>query len=233
MANAAPNTVVAGARVRPFFLTSIGKKYLMGLTGLVWAGFIFGHMAGNMLMFISADMYNAYGHALTSGKMIYLIEAVLVLCLLVHVVCAVGLTIENRAARGGQRYAVRSRSAKGGSWASRTMAVQGSVILAFIILHLATFKYGTYYETNVDGVVMRDLHRLLVEVFQSPGYVVWYLVALVLLGFHLSHGIGSLFQSLGLKNERTEPLIKKVSLLYAIVVAGGFLAQPIYIFLWA
>ncbi|MBX3019266.1 MAG: succinate dehydrogenase cytochrome b subunit [Bdellovibrionaceae bacterium] len=233
MANAAANAVGAGAKARPFFLTSIGKKYLMGLTGLIWAGFVFGHMAGNMLMFISADMYNAYGHALVSGKMIYVIETVLVTALLVHVVAAVSLTLENRAARGGQRYAVRSKTAKGASLASRTMAIQGSVVLAFVILHLATFKYGTYYETTVDGVVMRDLHRLLVETFQSPGYVVWYLVALVILGFHLSHGIGSLFQSLGVKNERTEPLINKVSLLYGIVVAGGFLAQPIYIFLSA
>lgn len=233
MANVSSHAMATNAPVRPFFLTSIGKKYLMGLTGLIWAGFVFGHMAGNMLMFVSPNMYNAYGHAITAGKMIYVIEAVLILSLLIHVGCALKLTLENRAARGGQRYAVRSRGDKGGTWASRTMAVQGSVILAFVILHIATFKYGTYYETTVDGVVMRDLHRLLIEVFQQPGYVVWYLVALVLLGFHLSHGIGSLFQSLGLKNERTEKWIGRASVVYGIVVAGGFLAQPIYIFLSA
>jgi len=226
------NAQSVDARVRPFLLTSIGKKYLMGISGLVWAGFVFGHMAGNMLMFISADMYNAYGHALTSGLMIYAIEAVLLSALAVHVICAVSLTLENRAARG-TRYAVRSSGPKRESLASRTMAVQGSLILAFIILHLITFKYGTYYETTVDGVVMRDLHRLLVETFQQPGYVLWYLVALVLLGFHLSHGFGSIFQSLGIKNERTEKPIAALSLIYGIVVAVGFLAQPIYIFLSA
>lgn len=225
------NAQSVDARVRPFFLTSIGKKYLMGITGLVWAGFVFGHMAGNMLMYISADLYNAYGHALTSGMAIYAIEAVLVTCLLVHVVCAVSLTLENRAARGPKRYAVSSSGDKNASLASKTMAIQGSVILAFIILHIITFKYGTYYETTVNGVVMRDLHRLLIEVFQQPMYVIWYLVALVLLGFHLAHGVGSIFQSLGLKNERTESTINKVSWVYGVVVAGGFLAQPIYIFL--
>lgn len=218
---------------RPFLLTSIGKKYVMGITGLIWAGFVFGHMAGNMLMFISADAYNSYGHGLTSGKMIYVIEAGLVTALLAHVFCAIALTIENRKARGSQRYAVQSKSAKAASLASRTMAIQGSVILAFIILHLATFKYGTYYSTVVDGVEMRDLHRLMVEVFASPGYVAWYVVALILLGFHLSHGVGSIFQSLGLKNERTQPLINKISFVYAIVVAGGFLTQPLYVMLFA
>ncbi|MFN7729756.1 MAG: succinate dehydrogenase cytochrome b subunit [Bdellovibrio sp.] len=216
---------------KPFFLTTIGKKYLMGLTGLVWSGFVMGHMLGNMLMFYSADAYNKYGHALTSGALIYFVETVLVLSLLVHVICAISLTIENRAARGNQRYAMTPNGSKGASLASKTMAVQGSVVLAFVILHIATFKYGTYYETTVDGVVMRDLHRLLIEVFQQPGYVIWYLVALVCLGFHLSHGVGSLFQSFGLKNSNNEKLIQKLGLIYGLVVAVGFLAQPIYCFL--
>lgn len=214
---------------KSFFLTSIGKKYLMGLTGLIWAGFVFGHMAGNMLMFVSADAYNAYGHALTSGKLIYVIEAVLLFALLVHVVCAVWLTVENRAARGPQRYAVRSSTAKAASLGSRTMAIQGSVVLAFVILHLATFKYGTYYETTVQGVQMRDLHRLMVEVFHQPGYVLWYCVAMVFLGFHLAHGVGSIFQSLGLKNQRSEKWIRLAGIVYGVVVAGGFFAQPLYI----
>lgn len=220
----------ANTMEKPFFLTSIGKKYLMGLTGLVWSGFVLGHMAGNMLMFYSADAYNKYGHALTSGAMIYAIETVLVLCLITHVICAVSLTLENRAARGSQRYAMTPNGSKGASLASRTMAIQGSIILAFVILHIATFKYGTYYETTVDGVVMRDLHRLLVEVFQQPGYVVWYLVALVFLGFHLSHGVGSIFQSLGLKNNANEKWIQRLGWIYGLIVAGGFLAQPIYCF---
>lgn len=217
---------------RPFIFTSVGKKYLMGLTGLVWAGFIFGHMAGNMLMFISADAYNAYGHAITSGMAIYLIEGVLLLSLIVHVVCATLLTLENRRARG-VRYAVTSSGPKAGSWASRTMAIQGSVILAFVILHLATFKFGAYYTVMVHGEEIRDLHRLMVEVFSNPAYVAWYVVALFFLFFHLSHGIGSLFQSFGIKNERMEKSIKVISWAYAIVVAGGFLTQPLYILIFA
>jgi succinate dehydrogenase (or fumarate reductase) cytochrome b subunit, b558 family len=213
-----------------FLGSTVGKKYLMGITGLVWAGFVLAHMAGNLLIFVSADAYNAYGHAITSGKLIYIAETVLVLALITHVFLAFNLTIANRAAKQ-TRYAVAASGAKKATLASRTMAIQGSLILAFVIYHLITFKFGTHYETTVDGVVMRDLARLMYEVFQSPGYVVWYLACLVLLGFHLKHGFNSSIQSLGLMEGSYRNLWKKMSIGYAVIVALGFIAQPIYIFL--
>jgi len=215
------------------FLTStIGKKYLMGLAGAVWAGFVLSHMAGNLLMFVSADVYNSYGHALTSGNIIYAIEAILITALIAHIGLAVSLTRQNRAARGGA-YAASPRGEKKAQFGSKTMGVQGTVILVFIILHLSTFKYGTHYETTVNGVAMRDLYRLMVEVFQQPGYVFWYVVCLVLLGVHLSHGVGSVFQSFGLMNGRYQPVFRKLSIAYAVIVAVGFIAQPIYVYLVA
>lgn len=237
MSDKAGDTLVRafGSKASPktFLLTSIGKKYLMGITGLIWAGFIFGHMAGNMLMFISADAYNTYGHMLTSGYMIYAIEGVLIAALLTHVLMAVLLTKENLKARGSQRYAVSGSKAKSSSLAAKTMAIQGSLILLFIISHIATFKFGTYYETTVNGVVMRDLHRLIIEVFNQPGYMVWYLICLVLLFFHLKHGFGSTFQSFGLREDKWAKIINKLSWTYAFVVAGGFITQPIYVFFFA
>ena len=224
---------MGAASSRPFLFTTVGKKYLMGISGLVWAGFVLGHMAGNLLLFVSPAAYNAYGHAITSGMIIYAVEALLILALIVHVTCAVNLTIENRKARGGKSYAAKSKSDKAATLASRTMGAQGSIILAFIILHISTFKYGTYYETTVAGTTMRDLHRLVLEIFQKPEFVIWYLVALFILAFHLRHGVASSFQSLGWKNDRTAPIIKKISFAYAVVVAGGFIAQPIYMFLVA
>lgn len=215
-----------------FLRSTVGKKYLMGLSALVWAGFVAGHMAGNLLMFVSADAYNAYGHGLTSGKIIYVIEAILIAALITHVVVAILLTKDNKTARPS-RYAVTAKGDKKSTTASRTMGLQGTIILVFIILHIATFKYGTIYETTVDGVPMRDLFRLVVEVFQSPGYVVWYCVALVILGFHLSHGVKSVFQSLGLWNSAHRPTVKKIAWAYGIVVAAGFLAQPIYVYFFA
>lgn len=221
----------AASAQKPFLCTSIGKKYVMGISALVWLGFVLAHMAGNLLIFISPAAYNKYGHALTSGYIIYAAEAVLILALIAHVGAAIRLTFENKAARGPERYAMTPSGPKGVSLASQTMAVHGMIILVFIILHLASFKYGTYYETTVDGIVMRDLHRLVIELFKQPGYVAWYAVAMIFLFFHLSHGVKSVFQSFGLKTEMNNPMIEKVSIGYAVVVAGGFLSQPIYCFL--
>lgn len=209
--------------------SSVGKKYLMGLSGLVWVGFVFAHMAGNMLMFLSPAAYNAYGHGLTSGKSIYAIEAILVAALLAHVLLAIDLTRKNRAARP-QGYAAGPSRDKAALFASRTMALHGTIILIFVVTHLLTFKFGPVYETTVDGVVMRDLFRLMIEVFHQPLYVGWYVLALILLLFHLSHGVGSVFQSFGLLHPGYQPLIHKVRWLYSIVVIAGFLSQPIYVF---
>jgi succinate dehydrogenase / fumarate reductase cytochrome b subunit len=215
-----------------FLKSTVGRKYLMGITGLVWMGFVFGHMAGNMLIFVSPDLYNAYGHAIVSNKiLLYGTELAIGGAILIHVACAISLTIQNRAARKS-RYVATPNGEKGASLASKTMAIQGSAILAFVILHLITFKYGKYYETTVNGVVMRDLHKLVVEVFQNPIYVGWYVVCLLLLMFHLSHGAQSVFQSFGTLQRKMQNGIKKGAWLYAVVVAGGFLAQPIYVFLF-
>lgn len=214
-----------------FIKSTVGRKYIMGISGLVWMGFIFVHMAGNMLILVSPDLYNAYGHAIVSNTPLLIgTEVVLVLALIAHVSTAVSLTIQNRKARN-TRYAMTPNGSKGSSWASKTMALQGSIVLAFIILHLITFKYGTHYDTVVNGVQMRDLHRLVIEVFQKPGYVVWYFVSLGLLMFHLSHGAQSIFQSFGILERKMQKNLNKFAWTYAAVVVVGFLSQPIYVLL--
>ncbi len=214
-----------------FVKSTVGRKYIMGISGLVWMGFVLSHMAGNMLILVSPDLYNAYGHAILSNKpLLYGAESVLVLALIVHVVTAISLTVENRKAKGS-RYAVGASGEKASTLASRTMGMQGSLVLAFIILHLATFKYGTHYDTTVNGVQMRDLHRLVIEIFQQPGYVVWYVVALIVLMFHLSHGAHSIFQSFGFLERKMIKGVRKFAWVYAIIVVAGFLSQPAYVFL--
>lgn len=214
-----------------FLKSSVGRKYIMGFTGMVWSIFVLGHMLGNCLILVSPEAYNAYGHAIVSNKLLlYGTETILLFALFSHVVCAVSLTLDNRRAKG-KTPAMAARGDKSASLASRTMAFQGSLILAFVIHHLALFKYGTYYETTVNGVVMRDLARLIFEVFQHPGYLAIYLVGLVLLGFHLSHGVGSIFQSFGFLHPKYQPKIRTLSLAYGAVVSVGFLSQPIFVFL--
>lgn len=214
-----------------FLRSTVGRKYLMGITGLVWMGFIFGHMAGNLLILVSADAYNSYGHAIVTNKiLLYGTEITLLLAITVHVASAISLTMQNRGARNN-RYKMNPNGEKGSSWASKNMGLQGSIILAFIILHLITFKYGTHYDTEVAGVKMRDLHRLIVEVFHKPGYIVWYVVALVLMMFHLSHGAHSIFQSFGILERKMQDKLKKFAWTYAVVVVAGFLSQPLYVYL--
>jgi succinate dehydrogenase / fumarate reductase, cytochrome b subunit len=212
-----------------FACSSIGKKIIMGVCGAIWAGFVFAHMAGNMLILISAELYNKYGHAIVSNKpLLYTAETVLVLAILVHAIVGITLALENRKAKP-LKYAVAATGEKRTTLASRTMAFHGSVILFFIIYHLITFKYGTEYLVTYDGVEMRDLHRLVLEVFQQPAYVIGYIVCLLLLGWHLSHGVSSVFQTLGLNHPRYQSKVKWMACVYAFVVAAGFISQPLYV----
>lgn len=214
-----------------FFSSTIGKKYLMGLTGLIWAGFVFGHMAGNMTILVSPEMYNSYGHAVTSNKiLLYGTEIIILLSLIVHVFLAINLTITNRSAKGTAT-SQKTNGPKRTPLASQTMIIQGTILLVFIISHLITFKYGHVYETTVNGVQMRDLAKLLREVFSSPGAVAWYVISLLLLCAHLKHGFGSTFQSLGLLHPAYQNKIKVASWAYAIIVTLGFISQPIYVFM--
>lgn len=215
-----------------FFSTTIGMKYLMGLSGLIWTGFVLVHMLGNVLLFVGADAYNSYSHLLTSGKLIYLIEGLLIASIVSHVALGIRLTIKNKQARP-QGYAVAAVKDKSSTLASRTMIIHGPILLFFIIYHLITFKYGPYYETKVDGVVMRDIYKLVVEVFSEPAYVIGYLICMVLLGMHLSHGVSSVFQSIGFNHRAYENKIKCFGYAYSFVVMGGFLSQPIFVYLFA
>jgi succinate dehydrogenase / fumarate reductase cytochrome b subunit len=213
-----------------YLQSAVGRKQLMGLTGLAWALFVLTHMAGNLLILVGSDAYNKYSHALVSNPFLIVAEAGLVLTFLIHVYYGITLTIENKRARQS-KYAMPTNGEKAARPNSKFMIYHGTLVLAFLILHIAKFKYGTYYETTVDGVVMRDLHRLVIEVFQSPGYVAWYLFALVCVGLHLSHGFYSSFCSLGFYHPRYSLWLNRLGYVYAAVVTLGFIVQPLYVFL--
>ncbi len=213
-----------------FLSSSIGKKYLMGIAGAGWTLFVLGHMAGNMLIFAGPEAFNRYGHAIVSNKiLLYGTEAFLLVCLITHVTLGIILTLQNKKAKP-KGYAESAVPKKRSQLASRTMALHGTIILIFIITHLNTFKYGKEYWVEYGGETMRDLHRLVIEVFSQPVYLVGYIVCLFLLGFHLSHGASSVFQSLGANHPKYNPAIKKAGLAYAIIVAVGFMSQPIYVY---
>lgn len=223
------NHVQRRAGIGGWLCSTIGRKQLIGVTGLGLSLFLLVHMAGNMLILAGPEAYNKYAHALITNPFLPIAQGGLIAMFFGHLILAIRLQILNWGARD-TRYAVMSNGEKGTSMVQRSLWAQGLVILVFVILHLVTFKYGTHYTATYNGVEMRDLHRLVIEVFNEPGYVAWYVVALVILGFHIGHGVGSSFQTLGFRHPRYVCAVKLLSLGYAVVVIGGFLSQPIYVF---
>ena len=212
--------------------SSTGRKILNGLTGLLLSAFVLVHLVENLLLFAGPEPYNRYVHRLLSlGVIIYAMEIVLGSIFLVHMITAVTVWLDKRRARP-EPYALR-KSAGGPSRQtifSTTMIYTGALLLIFLVLHLKTFKWGPEYEVVYGGVVMRDLHRLVMEVFSSAGYFLGYEVIMILLGFHLRHGVWSAFQSLGLEHPRYSPIIYGIGILFAIAIAVGFLAIPAWVF---
>lgn len=217
-----------------FFSSTIGKKQIMGLTGLVWAGFVLMHMFGNLLIVAGAETYNAYGHALASNPLLYFAEAGLVIALLFHAIDGIWVTVENKRARP-IKYAMATNGKKASRFQSKWMIFHGTILLVFIVLHLAHFKYGPGasegYIATIKGVQMRDLYRLVVETYHNPLYLIWYSFAMVIVGLHLSHGLYSSFASLGIYHPKFSPILSRAGYVYAAVVALGFIVPPIYIFL--
>ncbi len=212
--------------IKSYTQSSIGKKQLMAVSGLAWAGFVLGHFIGNTpLLFgeAKAEAFNKYAHFLASlGGALYVVEVILLLLLCMHFVLAFKTRIENKKARP-IGYLVNANSGDRG-FASFHMPITGVLILIFIIVHLITFKWGKGFETvmvTYDGVEMRDLYACVAYWFSQAWYAVFYLVVMVALGLHLGHGVGSALQTFGLNHPRYNGLIKKVSVCYAILIGGG------------
>lgn len=212
-----------------YLSSTIGRKQIVGITGLLLCIFLLLHVSGNLIMFFSAKAYNLYGHAMTSNPFIYVAELGLCVLFLGHMTQAIYLSVKNKLARP-TAYVVVAKGEKKTPIVTQFMWQQGVIILVFVVLHLITFKYGTIYMVDYNGVEVRDLFRLIVEVFQSPVYVAWYVVALIVLGLHLSHGFQSTFKTLGFNHPKYEPKIKLAGNLFTAFVAIGFIIQPLYVF---
>jgi succinate dehydrogenase / fumarate reductase cytochrome b subunit len=189
------------------FQSSIGKKFLMAVTGLVMFGFVTGHLLGNLQIFLPPERINAYGHFLESlGELLWVVRLILLACVVVHIWVAIQLTRENLAARPAGYSIDHTNRA---TLASRVMARTGLVVLAFLIYHLLDFtlrvqhpEWGDRTFRLADGVMVRDVHNMVVHGFSRVGVSFFYILAVGLLSYHLCHGIVSMVQTLGLKNEK-------------------------------
>ncbi|MCC7125071.1 MAG: succinate dehydrogenase cytochrome b subunit [Acidobacteria bacterium] len=211
--------------------SSIGSKIVIALTGLGLAGFLITHLAGNLLFLVGPEAFNEYSHKLISNPLIYAAEIGLLGIFFLHIAKTVAAVIGNKAARptgyAVRRWAKTKNPKSRKSVASSSMIATGTIVALFVVTHLATFKFGTFYQTP-DG--MRDLYRLQLEIFSNPAYVLFYLVAMGILFFHLWHGLVSAMQSLGLDHPQWTPRVMTAGRVLAVVLAAGFFIIPIYTF---
>lgn len=195
-----------------FYQSSIGKKWVVALTGLALVGFVIGHLLGNLQIFLPADYINTYAQKLQGlGPLLWIIRLGLLAMFVLHVVNTISLVRENRAARPA-RYAVERT--KRATTASLTMIISGLILLAFILFHLAHFTLGIVPFKDIhaiDSSGRRDVHRMMVSSFQNPWVSGFYLLSMALLCLHLTHGFQSVFQTLGLRTRRLAPLLSASS----------------------
>lgn len=200
--------------------SSIGKKLMMAVTGLAFIGFLMAHLAGNLNIYRGADAFNAYAQGLHAlGPVLRVFEAGLVTFAVIHIATGLWLFYQNYNARP-QKYAI-NKSGGGRTVGSRTMPYTGVFLLLFVILHLANFTFADKTNTTVFDIVAKT--------FQSPFYVGFYVLAMIVAALHVSHGFWSAFQSLGLNHSKYMPLIMTLSIAAALVVGVGFGFLPIYI----
>ena len=217
--------------------STVGKKMVMAVSGIFLMLFLVGHLGGNLALFLpdNGTVFNRYARMLAElGIWLYVIEAVLLLFFLFHVVAAFNVYASKKRARAGS-YAMTV--SKGGpsklTVSSRSMLATGIALLIFIPLHIWMFKFNMgreYPTTVVDGEEIENVYLVVVSAFQNPRIALGYSAVMLLLGLHLRHGFWSALQSLGAMSPRWTPVIYTVGLIFAVLLAGGFLVLPLYFF---
>jgi succinate dehydrogenase / fumarate reductase cytochrome b subunit len=232
---------------RNLFTSSIGRKLLMAVTGLVLVGFVTGHLVGNLQIFLAPDHINGYAHFLqTLGPVLWVIRLFLLACVVIHIWAAIVLTMESKAARGPKNYGVHR-------WlratvASRYMRTSGFVVLAFILYHLAHFTVGVTgtdtFKTALPewtmqhdvrelgiplataGTEVHDVYSMVFLGFAHPLVSAFYILAVGLLSLHLWHGTDSIFQTFGLRNGTWSGCLRRVVGIFCLLYFLGNLAIP-------
>jgi succinate dehydrogenase / fumarate reductase cytochrome b subunit len=244
--NSFPSRQGLAAWVSPFLQSSVGSKYIVAVTGLIATLFVIGHMLGNLQIFLGQDRINTYAASLKGlGGLLWFIRIILLTAFLLHIVLALRLNWRARQARPIGYACEKTVQA---SFASRHMVVSGLVILAFTIFHIAHYTLGIVKGAEVETQVVtpnrqmesvttysnyldlrddkgrQDVYSMMIYGFQDPIIAILYLVAQVLLFLHLTHGVASMFQTVGLNNPRAQRAIRMLAWTVALVVCVGNVA---------
>ncbi|MBK9098141.1 MAG: succinate dehydrogenase cytochrome b subunit [bacterium] len=215
--------------VTVFLNSSIGKKLMMAVTGSFLLIFLIVHLIGNITLFFGPTAFNGYVSTLDVVKpLIRVIEVVLLAAFVLHIYNGFKLWLENKKAKG-IKYQVNG-SAENSDVFSRTMFLTGSIVFIFLVTHLGTF----FWRFNVhDPMGLANVHQyfdIVVYFFGIWWYVILYVIAMVLLGFHLNHGFQSAFQTFGWNHKKYFSFIQKLGTVYAVIMAAGFASMPLYFF---
>lgn len=218
-----------------FFSSSIGTKLIMSLTGLFLCQFLLVHMIGNLQLFKSAEAFNTYAYFMTHNPLIKMASYGLYTMILVHALKGILIWLHNIQARG-KGYAVETTT--NSAWYARKMAILGSWVFIFIGVHMFNFWAKMHFDAEMPTVTyagheepIKDLYAIVAEAFKNPILVVFYVLSMVVLAFHLMHGFQSAFRTLGVQHSKYTPLINVVGMIFSIVVPLAFAAMPVYFFL--
>lgn len=214
---------------RRVFSSSVGTKLLIGITGLLLFLYLVLHLVGNLLVFAGEETFNHYSHTLISNPLVVPAEIALAILFLIHIYKTVTMWTKNQHARniGYEKKSWAGHTSRK-SIASTTMIWTGIVTLVFVVIHVAQIKYGTWYETGDPPI--RDLYRTETEVFSSPLWVAIYVACMVLIGFHLRHGISSAFQSIGADHPVYTRRLVIAGTVLAVLIGGGFAVIPLWVY---
>lgn len=218
------------------FTSSIGRKVVMSLTGLFLCSFLIVHCAINACLFINDDglTFNAAAHFMGTNIVIRTVEIGLFAGIIIHTLQAITLTMLNKKARGSKGYDVQ-KAGETSKWYSRNMGVLGSIVFFFLVVHLINFfvglRFSDPYEYGLDANGHDNVYANIAAVFSQPGYAIFYIVCMIALGFHLQHGFGSSFQTLGANHPYYTPLIKNIGYFFSVLIPAVFAAMPLFFLL--
>jgi succinate dehydrogenase / fumarate reductase, cytochrome b subunit len=208
------------SRVLTFYNSSVGKKVVMAVTGFVLFGYVVIHMLGNLQIFMGPDQINAYAATLKGNvAFLWVARLILLTAAVWHIVAAMQLTRQSQRSRPeGYHY----KEVIQANYASRTMRWSGPILAVFIIYHLLHFTTGTIHP-SFDG---HNVYSNVVTSFRGWPVALFYIVAMVALGFHLRHGVWSMFQTLGLINPKSDRMIHRLAVLATLLIVLGFISIP-------
>lgn len=218
-----------------YFTSSIGRKIIMSLTGIFLILFLTVHLIGNLqlLMNDGGKAFNVYSDFMGNNTLVQIISKGNFFFIILHTIQGILLYFKNKGAKGS-KYAVSPKNKT--SWASKNMALLGTLLLAFILMHLGHFYFQFKFDADAlatvtyDGTTIIDSYDRVVQVLTDPICLGLYLLGLAVLAFHLSHGFASAFQTLGLRHKKYTPIISFLGTAYSIIIPLGFAIIPLYLF---